>query len=270
MIFICFDEIGYNRSVAIGKQPVRGDELSRRLFRILGIWQYQNHDGYFDGVLESYWMQLAVCFKPVIPSAIVIYGVIFMWSIGINQSSAILLETPQKAGGYGLSARTIGYIYFTPIVATIIGEVFGHFYNDYLLRRNTRRHQGTTVPEVRLWAIYPMAPQMVVGLVLVGQTLEKDLHWAGIIFGWGSYQLGVMVVSVAVVAYIFDCYPGNAYEVSALINFGRALFGFVVGYFQQDWGENQGFDVSFELQAVVTVICYAAIVSVHRWGKLWR
>ncbi|RYP10949.1 hypothetical protein DL765_007952 [Monosporascus sp. GIB2] len=243
MTLVFFDETMYNRSIAVEKQPRRGAGLLARLLRVLGIWQWKHHTGYFDGVIESYWKLVIVCSKPIIPITVFIYGIIFMWSIGINQTSAILLETPRANGGYGLSARAIGYIYFTPIVATLMGEGFGHFYNDYLVRRHARRHNSTFVPEVRLWATYPMAVIMIPGLVLVGQTLQKHLHWAGIIFGWGAYQLGVMVVSVAVVAYVYDCYPGHAAEVSAFVNFGRALCGFVVGYFQQEWGLNQGFDV---------------------------
>jgi hypothetical protein len=193
-----------------------------------------------------------------------------MWSIGINQSSAILLETPRDLGGYGLSPRAIGYIYFTPVVATILGEGIGHFYNDYLVRRHAKRRNNAFIPEVRLWATYPMAAVMVPGLVLVGQTLHHHLSFVGIIFGWGMYQLGIMVVSVAIVAFIFDCYPERAGEVSAMVNFGRAMCGFVVGYFQMEWGAAQGFDVSFGLQALATVACYGAIVSVHIWGKRLR
>lgn len=270
MILIFFDETRYNRSVAIEKQPQRDDGVFARFVRILGIWQLKHHAGYFDGVVDSYWKLVVVCFKPIIPVTVLIYGVVFMWSIGINQSSSVLLETPQALGGYGLSAKSIGYVYFTPIVATLIGEGFGHFYNDYLVRRHAKRHNNTFVPEVRLWATYPMAIIMVPGLVLVGQTLERHLHWVGIVFGWGMYQLGVMVVSVAVVAFIYDCYPENSGEVSALVNFGRALCGFVVGYFQLEWGERQGFDVSFGLQAVITVVCFGTIVIVQRWGRLLK
>lgn len=270
MILVFFDETRYTRSVAVEEQPLRPDGVLARLIRILGIWQLQHHSGYFDGVVESYWKLVLVCFKPIIPITVVIYSVVFMWSIGINQTSSVLLETPQELGGYGMGPRAIGYIYFTPVVATIIGELFGHFYNDFLVRRHTKRHNNTFVPEVRLWATYPMGIIMIPGLVVVGQTLEYHLHWVGIVFGWGMYQAGVMVVSVAVVAFIYDCYPGSPGEVSALVNFGRALCGFVVGYFQQQWGERQGFNVSFGIQAAITVACFGLVASVHRWGRLLR
>ncbi|PSN66467.1 putative MFS transporter [Corynespora cassiicola Philippines] len=265
-----FDETKYNRFISVEKQPCRRGGFLERMTRVIGIWQLRHHEGYFDSVIESFWKLISICFKPIIPITVLTYGVIFMWSIGVNQSSAILLETPRIAGGYGLNPRAIGYIYFTPIVATIIGELFGHFYNDYIFRRYSKRHNNKVFPEVRLRATYPMAAIMIPGLILVGQTLEKHLHWVGIIFGWGLYQAGVMVVSVAIVAFIFDCYPEYPGEVSALVNFGRAMCGFVVGYFQQEWGDGQGFDVSFGLQGVVTVVCFGAVACVQRWGRKLR
>ena len=111
---------------------------------------------------------------------------------------------------------------------------------------------------------------MVPGLVLVGQTLAKHLHWVGIVFGWGIFQFGMMIVSVATVAYVLDCYPTASGEVSALINLGRVGAGFAVGYFQQAWGLAEGFDVSFGLQAVVVVAAFVILGFVQYYGARLR
>lgn len=153
----------------------------------------------------------------------------FMWAVGINQTSAILFATPQAAGGYGFSTSTVGYVFFAPIVAVLIGELFGHFVNDWLARRYIRQHEGVFVPEARLTPVYLAGAFMVPGLVLIGQTLHRHLHWAGIVIGWGMYVYGCMVASVAITAYAVDAYPTAAGEVSALINFSRILGGFSVG-----------------------------------------
>ena len=149
-----------------------------------------------------------VLFKPVIPLMMMFYLVTFMWSIGINVTSSILLQTPVEAGGYGFSSVACGYMYFTPFVAILIGELFGHYFNDWIATRYVKKHNGLFVPEARLWTKnYVGGVFMVPGLVLVGQTLEHHLHWAGIVLGWGMFQFGVMIVSVATVAYVLDCYP---------------------------------------------------------------
>lgn len=53
-----------------------------------------------------------------------------MWSVGINMSTSILLATPTSLGGYGMSLNALGYLYFAPIIAIIIGEALGHWAND--------------------------------------------------------------------------------------------------------------------------------------------
>ena len=55
----------------------------------------------------------------------------FMWSVGINITSSILFATPKVVGGYGFNAKALGFLYLTPIVGVSLGELFGHFFNDF-------------------------------------------------------------------------------------------------------------------------------------------
>ena len=82
---------------------------------------------------------------------------------------------------------------------------------------------------------------MIPGFVIIGQAVQYHLSIGAVIMGWGMFQFGVMVTSVATVAYVLDCYPSAAGEVSAWINFSRVALGFSVGYFQMKWGTAQGF-----------------------------
>lgn len=153
----------------------------------------------------------------------------FMWAVGINQTSAILFATPIEEGGYGFSQNALGYLYFAPIVGAIIGEVFGHFFNDFVARRDVAKHGGIFVPESRLRPVYLSAILLIPGLVLIGQALEHHLHWAAIVMGWGMFVFGLMVASVAITVYALDSYPTASGEVSSLINFARLIGGFSVG-----------------------------------------
>ena len=152
-----------------------------------------------------------------------------MWAVGINQTSAILFATPTIAGGYGFSQNAVGYLFFAPILGVILGEVFGHFVNDWIAAQYIRKHQGVFMPETRLKPVYLAGAFMVPGLVLIGQALHHHLHWIAIVFGWAMFVFGCMVASVAITAYAVDSYPNAAGEVSALINLFRLLGGFSVG-----------------------------------------
>lgn len=270
LILVFGDESYYNRAVPTGQQPQRKKGQYNRLMRVLGIWQIQHHKGYFATIFSSYIRLVAVFLKPIIPLTMIFYAAIFMWFIGLTLSSSVLLETPRKLGGYGLSAVIVGYIFFTPVTSVLLGEAFGHWFNDYITRLYTRRHNGLFVPEVRLWTTFLGLALMVPGLVLMGQTLQHRLNVAGIVFGWGMDVFGVMITSVATVAFVLDCYPTASGEVSALINMARVSAGFACGYFEPDWTAKQGYGLAFGLQAVVVVAAFALVVFIQRFGARLR
>jgi hypothetical protein len=145
----------------------------------------------------------------------------FMWAVGINITSTILLETPTVVGGYGFGPKSIGFLYFTPLVAVALGEFFGHFFNDFVANRYVRKHNGIFKPEARLVTNYVAAAFMIPGLIIVGQTLQNHLSYAGIIMGWGMYTFGVMLATVATTAYLLDSYGSASSEVSGLLNLAR-------------------------------------------------
>ena len=194
----------------------------------------------------------------------------FMWSVGINITSSILFATPKAVGGYGFNAKALGFLYLTPIVGVSLGELFGHFFNDFLANRYIRTHHGIFKPEARLWTNYIAAFFMIPGLIIVGQALEKHLHYSAIVMGWGMYVFGVMLASVAITAYALDAYPARSGEVSCFLNFARVCGGFTVGYFQQPWGEKDGYGISFGVQAVLVVIALAILICLHKFGASMR
>jgi len=264
------DETYYNRTVSVDQQPVRRAGQYQRLLRVLGAWQLKHHSGYFTTVISAYWRLLHIFIKPVILLMMIFYSVVFMWFLGIAISSSILLETPTSLGGYGLGPIGVGCVFITPIVGLLIGEGIGHWLNDYLVYLYGKRHQGLYVPEIRLYTAYISIALIVPGLILIGQTLHHHLPVVALVFGWGMNTVGILMLSVAVLSYALDCYPSASGEVSALINMGRVALGFSVGYFQQEWGQKQGFDVSFGLQAAVIVAAYVICGFVHKYGARMR
>jgi hypothetical protein len=194
----------------------------------------------------------------------------FMWSIGINITSSILFATPEEDGGYGFNSKAVGFLYLTPIVGVSLGEFFGHFFNDFLANRYIRTHHGIFKPEARLWTNYIATFFMVPGLIIVGQALEKHLHYWVIVVGWGMYVFGLMLASVAITTYALDSYPTRSGEVSCFLNFARVGGGFTVGYFQQPWGEKDGYGVSFGVQAVLVGSAFAILICLHIFGATMR
>lgn len=147
----------------------------------------------------------------------------FMWAVGLNITSTLLVSTPVEDGGYGFDARSMGFLYFAPLSAVGLGEAFGHFFNDWIAARYVRKHGGVLKPEARLLTTYVAAVFLAVGLVVVGQTLEKRLSVVGLAFGWWMNTFGIMLSSVSVTAYVSDSYGVAGSEVSGLLNFARGM-----------------------------------------------
>jgi hypothetical protein len=193
-----------------------------------------------------------------------------MWAVGINITSSILLSSPVSQGGYAFGAKASGFVYFTPVVAVVLGEGFGHYFNDFLANRYIRKHGGLFNAEARLTATFVASSFMVPGLILVGQALEHHLNYSAIVMGWGMYVFGVMIASVAVTAYCLDCYQTGSGEVAGLINLSRALGGFSVGYFQQLWGIAEGYATSFGIQAAIVGAATLVPILLKIYGQRLR
>lgn len=160
-----------------------------------------------------------VLIKPTVLLSVIYYCLTFAWVVGINTTLAIFL-TPL----YNFGPKQIGFFYFTPIVAAILGEVCGHWLHDGIAKRYIKKHNGHFEPEVRLRTIWLSTPFMIAGLVGLGFALEDAYHYMLTSLFWGLYVFGIMITTVALVAYNLDSYPEASGEVSALINMARSKF----------------------------------------------
>jgi hypothetical protein len=187
----------------------------------------------------------------------------FMWAVGINHTSSLIFSLPKSHGGYGFGPKSIGFFYFTGTLAVVIGELIGYWGNDWIVRRHAQNHRGLFNPASYLWPIYPATVFMCIGLVLIGQALQKTLLWVALAFGWGLYICGTMVASVATAAYALALLPDYSAEVSSLFTFSRLIGGFSVGYFQLGWAVRDGFQTSFGIQSAIVASSIAIIIFLH-------
>jgi len=171
---------------------------------------------------------------------------------------------------YGFEAKQIGFFYFTPIVAAIIGEVVGHWLHDIIASFYMRRHDGRFEPEARLAVTWISVPFMVAGLVLLGFSLERGYHFMIASLAWGLYVFGIMITTVGISAYVLDSYPEASGEVASWVNFARTCGGFIISYFQVTWANAEGTEISMGVQAAIVAFGLVIIVVLQMWGKRLR
>ncbi|CAH0051945.1 unnamed protein product [Clonostachys solani] len=193
------------------------------------------------------------------------YVLTFAWIVGISSTLSIFL-----APLYDFGPKQIGFFYFTPVVATLLGEISGHWIHDLIAQQYINKHNRSFEPEVRLRAIYISTPFMVAGMVLLGFSLENGYHYMLTSLGWGMYVFGIMITTVAINAYGLDSYPEGSGEVAAWINMARTTGGFIISYFQVTWAGAVGAKSSFGVQAAIVAGASLIPVGLMIWGKALR
>ncbi|ERS98813.1 Major Facilitator Superfamily protein [Sporothrix schenckii 1099-18] len=253
-------ETYYDRRIAAADQPPPG----RRFEQVIGIAQFRSRH-LRNSFGQAVWRTISVLLKPTVFLTCFYYMLTFAWVVGINTTLSILLQPV-----YNFGVLQIGYFYFTPVVAVILGELAGHWLHDAIAQQYIRTHKGHFEPEVRLRAIFVSLPFMIIGIVLLGQSLENRWHFMATSVTWGLYVFGIMITTVALSSYSLDSYPEASGEVSAWLNFSRTIGGFIISYFQVTWATNEGAKKSFGVQAAIMGGGFILVLILLRWGKAMR
>ena len=111
-------------------------------------------------------------------------------------------------------------------------------------------------------------PIMILGIVLLGVALERIWHYMIVAISLGLFVFGIMIVTTAINSYVLDSYPEAPGEVSAWINAGRTVGGFIISYFEITWAEAEGTQKSLGIQAAVVGAAFLIfIVPLQVFGK---
>ena len=140
---------------------------------------------------------------------------------------AIVFTAPQflLAPPFLFSLRGAAAAWAAPIIGCFVGQIWGHWFNDFLCRRYIRRHNGKYVLENRLWGTYGPVLLMFTAFVLYGQAIQHALHWIVLLLAWAFLTSGFIATTTAVSAYALDCFPFHASIVASIINFWRTTGG---------------------------------------------
>ncbi|GBE86871.1 hypothetical protein SCP_1001130 [Sparassis crispa] len=261
VLFITFfmEETMYDRTLPNPRPiPPPPSRLHHRVELLVGVTGYRMAK-YRTKWRIAVWATADVLWRPHILSILVFEAILFGFTTGINTTNAVLLDLP-KPEGFGFSQYAIAGAYATPIVATIIGELLGHYINDWLMNFCVKRNKGVFEAEMRLWICYLAVPLYICGFVVLGAAFQLHRGVGALVMGWGISQVAVMLNTVAVYAYCNDCFPSRQGEVSACVNLARTLGGFSVAYFQVPWVTQHGALQAFGVEAAVVTALFLLVV----------
>lgn len=259
LIALFGEETIYDRTVVpIPSRPTTGRRYRiETLVGITGVKMSKYRASWSQTILSPF----NVLWRPHLISILIFEAMVFGFGIGINVTNAVFLASPP----YSFSQDAIAGAYGTPIVSVIIGELVGHYLNDWITNFTVRRNKGVFEAESRLLACYIAMPLYICGFVLLGASLQNHLSVVALIFGWGIAQLGIMIATVSVYAYCSDCFPRQQGEISALLTVSRILGGFSVAYYQVPWAEKHGALQTFGVEAAIVVGLFILIIPFLQW-----
>ncbi|KAL8841167.1 MAG: hypothetical protein Q9170_001021 [Blastenia crenularia] len=254
------DETYYDRQIPPSKQPGRHS----RFMRLIGIEQF--HSRHLRGTFGQAMMRpiQALLKIPVFLSTLY-YVATFSWVVGTNSTMTVFLML-----SYGFGLKQIGYFYFTPIVAAILGNLIGYWLHDLIVTLYMRSHRGRFESEARLWAGWLATPFLAGGLILLGFCLQKRFHYMVTSVAWGLYVFGTMIASVGVDAYVLDSYPEGPGEVIMWLTAARTVGGFLITLFEVRWAARSGADVSFGIQGGQCAAAFLILLLLQVYGKRLR
>lgn len=91
---------------------------------------------------------LKIQIKPQIFFLTVIYVMVLVaWVIGVNVTVSQLVTPPPYS--FSFSEQALSWL--APMIGAILGEIWGHWFNQWLQNSYIRKHEGTYVLENRLW-----------------------------------------------------------------------------------------------------------------------
>ncbi|KAF4302307.1 mfs transporter [Botryosphaeria dothidea] len=211
IVIILGDETAYDRRNPHNNLKPGG--AGGRLALLTGVigWKTKGRPG-----LGSVFLQIIqVQTRPqILLPTVGFYMVLVMWTIGfVTTLSQILYPAP-----YFFTPAQVGLFYLAPCIGSVIGEVYGRWFNDWLCARYIREHGGKYRPENRLWSCYLGLVLGVAGLAVYGQALQHHMSWVVLAVGYGIYAVAQTIVPVAITAYLLDIFPNHSVIASAIIN----------------------------------------------------
>ncbi|KAM5452121.1 hypothetical protein MaudCBS49596_003474 [Microsporum audouinii] len=259
-IILFMDETYYDRKLPAEERPARVS----RWKRLVGSEQWQSRHQR-NSFKDAFMRPFIVIAKPPMFISCTFYFLTFAWVVGINTTLAIFLVPV-----YGFGPKQIGFFYFTPVVAAILGEIVGHWLHDRVANFAASRNHGRFEPEARYLVIWISTPCICAGLILLGFALERKYHYMLASLGWGLYVFGIMITTVATSAYVLDSYPEASGEVASWLNFSRSTAGFIVSYFMVRWAGDQGPIRQFGAMAGICGFAFVLLLIFQHFGKRIR
>ncbi|OPB41848.1 MSF permease [Trichoderma guizhouense] len=195
------------------------------------------------------------------------------YSLCFAYGSILFIITSANLFGkiYHFKPQQTGLLLGIPItVGSLIGELFAGGVSDWISERRALRRGGERSPEDRLLGIIPAAFLVPLGIIIEGVCLQNKTHWIGVAFGIAIASFGLQVITTGVYTYTAECYKPQAPELGSLINFGRQVYSFTIGFYAIPFANLIGIEDAWITLAMITFAFFLPLIPLYYKGAEWR
>ncbi|KAF2434454.1 MFS general substrate transporter [Tothia fuscella] len=172
---------------------------------------------------------------------------------------------------YHFHTWQIGLLLGVPLtIGSFIGEFGAGGFSDWVIRRRAVGRGGKRIAEDRLYAMIPGVTLLPVGLMVEAYSIHNRTHWVGPGLGIAIASAGLQVVTTVTYAYTADCYSRQVGEIGSILNFGRQIFCFCVGFYAIPFAWRFGLQTAWITFAIVEILCFLPIIPLIMKGAEWR
>ncbi|KAF3407416.1 hypothetical protein DPV78_000321 [Talaromyces pinophilus] len=171
---------------------------------------------------------------------------------------------------YGFETWQSGLTFIASIIGSLIAIFVGGHFTDFIADKLTLRNGGIRTPEMRLPALLVSLISSPLACILYGVGCGKKLHWICAVFGIGLVNFTTVQSTNIAIVYILDSYHPIGGEVIVTQSVFKALFGFVLSFYVDQWIDESGYIRTFGTLAGISAAVLACVIPFYFWGNQLR
>lgn len=225
---------------------------------------WQSH--LYDYTIRPLHAVVLLTYPPVL--LIIVYaGIGFMGTYFFN----ITISNAYAQDPYNFSPMIVGLLYIPNSVTYLLVSIYGGRWNDWLIKRSARLHNGELRPESRLsWNIVLAAVIFPPACMIFGWCLDKKQHWVTPLIGSALFGLASMLVIGCTLTYLTDLLPGKGATGVALNNLVRQILAAVATFVTEPAIKGVGTGVLYSIYAGVVTIFVICVWILKKRGADMR
>lgn len=172
---------------------------------------------------------------------------------------------------YNMTPVIVGLLYIPNSVTYILALIIGGRWNDYLLRKYAKNHNGVLSPELRIsWNVVVACAMFPPACLIFGWCLDFDEHWVTPLIGTALFGFALMLVIGATVTYLVDSLPGKGATGVALNNLIRQILGAVATFVVEPALRGVGPGILFSILMAILLVA-SGLLYILKWkGTYFR